>query len=557
MSYGVPSIQSLIARAQELVRLGRLADALAVFEQLRALSPGVAAAHYYCGFALSGLGRHEEAVACFRQALRLDPGHVAALNDLGMSLSRMGRHREAVVEFERVLNLMPSSPSARQNLAIALKNLGRAAMERGRYGQAAAQFERALAILPDYTPAAYGLGDALNNLGRPHEALALFGKLSAADPSDAMALLGIGDARKSVGQFAEARAACERAVALAPKSAVCHRLLAETARFVEGDRRLAALEELARDGVPEQERPDLYFALGKAYDDLGRFAEAFAAFEQANTLKRRQIAYDEGRHLDELRAIAGLFTAGAMAAHRGGGDPSRLPVFIVGMPRSGTTLVEQILASHPQVHGAGELDILDGILDARAVPLAADLLQAGTLRDIGARYVEQARVLAPQAERITDKMTGNFRLVGLIRLALPHARIIHVRRDPIDTCWSCYTHDFRHLGFTYDLGELGRDYRAYEEMMAHWRRVLPDGTMLEIHYEDLIGEFEAQVRRLIDWCGLDWDARCLAFHETERPVQTESALQVRRPLYRSAIGRARPYEPWLAPLREALGLPTA
>ncbi len=552
-------VPSLIARAQELVRLGRLAEARVVFEQLRDLSPGTAGAHYYCGFALFGLNRYDEAIPCFRQALRLDPNHLAALNDLGMSLTRTGHHRESVDTFERALGLMPASRPAAQNLAIALKNLGREQMERGRYGGAAAQFERALQILPGYRQAAYGLGDALNNLGRPQEALALFEKLSAANPSDAMAYLGIGDARKSVGQFAAARAAYQQAVTLAPMSAVCQRLLAEIERFTDGDPRLAALEDLAKDGeaIPEYERPDLYFALGKAYDDLDRHADAFACFAKANSLKRRQISYDEASHLDELHAIARLFTAEVMVALAGGGDASQRPVFIVGMPRSGTTLVEQILASHPAVFGAGERDILDGILETRPAPFDASLLQPETLRGIGGLYVEQVSALAPQAEHITDKMTGNFRLVGLIRLALPNARIVHVRRDAVDTCWSCYSHDFRHLGFTYDLGELGRDYRAYAEMMEHWRRILPADAMLEIRYEDLIGDFDNQVRRLIAWCGLDWDDRCLSFHQAERPVQTESALQVRQPLYRSAIGRAKPYEPWLGPLRQALGLVAA
>lgn len=552
------SVPTLANLGSVLSAAGRHDEALHAFERARALSPRSAQAHHACGAALACLGRHEEAIVRHRQALALDPNHAAAMSDLGLSLTQLGRPDEAVVEFQRVLAAMPASASARLNLAIAHKNLGRSLADRGCFREAAEQFEQALRVQPDYTVAAYGLGDALTNLGRPQEALAIFEKIIAADPNDVWAHLGKGDALKSIGRFDEARAVFEQAVALAPDSALCHRFLAEAARFVEGDPRLGALEEMARNAetIPETERPELFFALAKAYDELQRHAEAFKALAKANAAKRRLIQYDEAAHLEGLRRITALFTPEFVAAHGSAGDPSDLPIFIVGMPRSGTTLVEQILASHADVFGAGELNTLDSILESRTpaggFPLDADLLANDALCEIGRRYVAELHALAPNAARITDKMTGNFRLIGLIHLALPNARIIHVKRDPLDTCFSCYAHQFRHLNFTYDLGELGRDYKAYEAMMAHWRRVLPHDAMLEVQYETLVDNFEPEVRRILDHCGLAWDPRCLAFHETQRPVQTESAQQVRRPLSRSAIGRAKNYALWLGPLREAL-----
>jgi tetratricopeptide (TPR) repeat protein len=555
--------EAICSLASTLSQLGRDEEAVIHFEKALTLRPNFTAAHYLCGLALAKLERHEEAVGHYRRAIALDPGSAAAANDLAMSLTKLGHHQEAVLEFERALRLMPGSDAAKRNLAVALKNFGRSLAELGQQRDAIAQYERALLVLPGFAPAYLGLGDALNYLGQPQEALAIFEKVLAADPGEAMAYLGIGSAWISIGRFQEARAAFEHAVSLSPNSAVCHRFLAEVARFTPGDPRLAALEALARDEerVPEKERPDLYFALGRAYDELQRFEAAFVYLKKANDLKRQSIVYDEARRLGELREIAAAFTPAFLAAHDGVGNPSDVPIFIVGMPRSGTTLVEQILASHPDVFGAGEISNLDIILEARPsgglFPLEADLLSDEWLGEIGRRYVAELRALAPSARRITDKMPDNFRLIGLIRLALPNARIIHVRRNPLDTCFSCYLQHFRHLYFTYDLGELGRDYRAYEMLMAHWRNVLPQAAFLDVQYETLVDDFETEARRIVEYCGLTWDERCLAFHKTERPVRTQSVQQVRQPLYRSAIGRAKHYEQWLGPLRDALGIDDA
>jgi hypothetical protein len=251
-----------------------------------------------------------------------------------------------------------------------------------------------------------------------------------------------------------------------------------------------------------------------------------------------------------------------MAGRTGAGHASALPVFIVGMPRSGTTLIEQILASHPQVFGAGELpDLGDAAArlsepgDANgAFPEIVASLPDEVLRQVGARYADAAGARAPMAERVTDKMPLNFYFVGLIHLALPNARIIHASRDPLDTCLSCFatlfTGDHR---VAYELSELGRYYKAYEGLMEHWRRVLPDGVMLEVRYEDVVADVGREARRIVAHCGLSWDDTCLRFHGSPRPVRTASAAQVRRPIYDSSVGRWRAYDKLLLPLIEALG----
>ncbi|MGA7673826.1 MAG: sulfotransferase [Rhizomicrobium sp.] len=239
-----------------------------------------------------------------------------------------------------------------------------------------------------------------------------------------------------------------------------------------------------------------------------------------------------------------------------------MPIFIVGMPRSGTTLVEQILASHPDVYGAGERPELEDIVSSFSADNSVAFGPRDLTRDdfvaIGRRYVEQIAALAPGAKRITDKMPGNFRFAGLIHLALPGARILHVRRNAMDTCFSCYFTLFKgSLNFTYNLTELGTIYMAYEALMAHWRTVLPESTILDIQYEDLVSDFEPQVRRMLNFCNLPWDERCLKFYESANPVRTASLHEVRRPLFKSSIGRWRPYAAWLGPLRETLERPRA
>jgi hypothetical protein len=311
--------------------------------------------------------------------------------------------------------------------------------------------------------------------------------------------------------------------------------------------------------LPPPEQVDLHFALAKALADIGDTAEAFDHWRSGNALIRGRITYDEPATLAGLRDMASAF-AGRPPSPPGVGDPSAAPLFIVGMPRSGTTLVEQILASHPAVFAAGETNALAAAIiqvggpALIASPSALAQLSGPALTQIGDAYVRAIRAQAPGAARITNKTPDNFRLIGLIRAALPQARIIHVRRDPIDTCLSCFTKRFTgHQPFTFDLAELGRYYRGYQALMAFWRKTTPPAVMLEVDYEALTDDLESQARLILAHCGLDWDPRCLAFQLTERHVLTASAIQVRQPLYRSAVGRWRAYEPHLGPLIAALG----
>lgn len=525
-------------------------EAVTVYQQALTIDPHAAVACCDLGIMLARLFRDEEAVDAFQKALTLRPDLLPAWEHLGFAQSRLGQHQQALHCFERVLAAKPGQPDTHLNYGVALA-------EAGRHEEAVMHFRKVVALRPDDAHAFHNLGTSLSMLDCPAEALAAFERALAITPGLAEAERGIGNVLVQLGKRQEARERFERAVALAPKTAAFHRALADVKDFVQGDSQLVTLEDLARneDSMSVKERIELHFALAKADDDLQRYGLAFEHLEKGNALKRASCVYDEEAELAAIAAIAEAFSSELIRAKRGMGDPSDVPVFIVGMPRSGTTLVEQVLASHPLVFAAGELPDFGRASACRyaGAPLPFDPIALSTadLEGIAVRYLNRILPKAPSAKRITDKLPANFRLLGLIHLALPNARIIHVRRDPMDTCFSIYTKLFLdNIGFAYDLGELGRHYRAYETLMEHWRAVIPG--MVEVQYEDLVADFDNEARRVVAACGLDWDDNCRAFMNNQRSVRTASALQVRQPVYGSSVGRWRHYAEHLGPLIEAL-----
>jgi hypothetical protein len=303
---------------------------------------------------------------------------------------------------------------------------------------------------------------------------------------------------------------------------------------------------------PSESRMHLDFALGKAYDDLGRYESAMTHLLRGNALKRADTPYDEAKVLGVFDAMEKTVTPAFLAEHSGNGNASALPIFIVGMPRSGTTLVEQILSSIPGVTGMGELMAFQSSLtNAGAFPAAGS---TKTWFDgLGNAYLKSLGKLSPQSMRIIDKMPSNFIYAGLIHLALPNAKIIHLKRDPIDTCLSCFSRLFSgDQPFSYDLAELGRYYRRYIQLTDHWRQVLPTTAWLDVSYEALVADLETEAKKLVQFLGLEWTDQCLAFHQTKRTVKTASAVQVRQPLYSSSVGRNHHYTPYLGPLLGAL-----
>jgi tetratricopeptide (TPR) repeat protein len=539
-----------------LLGQGRLAAAMTSYERAVAHKPDFAEAHTNLGITRLSHGRLDEAMACHERALALRPDFAEAHNNLGNVLMELGRLDEASEHFERALALKPDYADAHNNLGNALKR-------RDRLADAVAHYERAVALRPGYAEAYTNLGTALASQGRHAEAIANHERALSLRPDFAEAQHNLGNALLELGKLEEARRAYEKAIEQEPKGGRHYRALFNMRRAVVGDRHLAAMEMLARviSSLPVTEQIELHFALGKAYADLEERERSFHHLVEGNKLKRQELVYDEARALGSFDRIRTVFTAELMHRGRDQGDPSTVPIFIVGMPRSGTTLIEQILASHPRVFGAGERQdfskLAISVKGADGGPLpfpeAVASWPAEMLRLLGTSYVDAVGAAAPWAGRITDKMPGNFPFAGLIHLALPNARIIHMRRDPIDTCLSCFSILFAQgQPYSYDLAELGRFYRAYEALMEHWRQVLPEGVMLDVRYEDVVADVEQQARRVVEHCGLEWNDACLAFYETRRSVQTASATQVRQPIYRSSVGRWRRYGDLLRPLLEEL-----
>lgn len=547
------SPQILTNLGNALAALGRREEALVRYQQASEIEPGLAEPHNNIGNVLKALGRREEAAAAYRRALDIRPDFAEAWSNLGTVLLGQGRHDEAFACFDRAIALDPHSAAAHNNMGTALAAAGQ-------HENAVGAYRRAIELRPAHGRTWTNLGCSLNALGSPEDAAVAFQRAQAIEPGSALAYAGLGSALFSLGRFDEARAACEKAVTLAPELPAVHHALSEVKRYVSGDPQIAWMEKLADRAaeMEDGEQADLFFALGKAHADCGEHARAFASFARGNVAKRRLTAYDEAAHLGEMRATAALFSAALIAARRGGGDPSDRPIFIIGMPRSGTSLVEQILASHPHVFGTGErLEFgreVVGTYKPGPLPFDAVSISATDFTRLGRNYLNAMAGKVPRdALRFTDKMPANFRFAGLIHLTLPNARIIHVQRNPLDTCVSCFTKLFTgSLDFTYDLAELGRYYAAYERLMDHWRSVLPPAVMLDVRYEELVEDFEAQARRIVGHCGLPWNDRCLEFHTTDRAVMTASAAQVRQPLFKTSVGRWRAYEPWLEPLRRAL-----
>jgi tetratricopeptide (TPR) repeat protein len=512
------------------------------------------------GLRLFEAGEWSRAEALLGRVLAAVPGHPDALHLLGLIAHRHGDYGRAVSLIGQAIEGDRSYPVFHLNMSTALMDLGR-------YGEAEAALRSALALNPRYPEALNNLGNALADTGRTGEAADAYRRALAIRPDYARALVQLASALVDLGEIEEAKEALARGLALNPDSLKGLAIDADISGVASGDAVSAAIEraETRRD-LSLEDRIQLHFLKGRTCHDAGDHDRAFAAFEEANRLvgahlRARNEAFDRNAFVRQVDRLCGLFSPALFAAKAGSGDPSELPVLIVGLPRSGTTLIEQILASHANAHGGGELVVLDGMIEEMTrrtglkYPRDVATIPAEAFRRFGAEYVARLHALSTGAARVTDKTPLNFVHLGLIALALPGARFIHALRDARDTCLSCYFQNFRErdgMNFAHDLTDLSTFHREHLRLMKHWRRVLPL-SILEVRYEDLVARQEEETRRIVAFCGLAWDPRCLDFHRTERVVRTASRTQVRRAMYTTSVERWRPYERHLGPLLEALG----
>ena len=506
-----------------------------------ALDDSFAEAHHHLSTALRELGDIAGAETAANRAIVLTPDALSYRISLAQMLLSADRADEAETILNRVAEQQPESADAKMKLAQALEQLNR-------FEEAEETAQAAIRLVPENPWAYYTLSSVRFMAGRVAEAAETGRQAITVAPAFAPGYAWLANIHQVLGNNAAAEENAREALARNPNALGAYVTLTAVKKMRADDTDLAAMEHTLAQTRNRSQRMTLQSALGKAYEDCGRADDAFAAYKEANDIRRSRIVHDPDAVNQQVHLIRERYTPERLAELEGTGDPSPVPVFIVGMPRSGTTLAEQILASHPQVHGAGELPLMGR--------LASELGGATSREDcarIGATYVESVRAAAPEAARITDKMPGNYHQLGLIARALPNAAIIHIRRDPVDTCWSCFKQNFaRGQHWSYELRELGRQYRRYHDLMAYWRQVLP-GRFLEVDYEAVVQDTEAVARRMVAHLGLDWDARCLAFHETERPVMTASKAQVRQPIYATSMQKWRRYQDHLQPLLAELG----
>jgi len=561
--------------------------------QQRALAtaPDFAPALNNMGCIKRDVKRPDVAVTWFRRAIEADPRYLEPLNNLGALLLEQGQLEAAQAALEKALQLDPGFPDA-------VCNLGGVHLEREGHAAALACFQRALALRPAYTEAQLGLAKTLQALERLPEAEAaallavqqdpgnaaahgLLGSIYSAqeqvvnaeeqfrqalalDPYCDAALIGQGYLCMEAGALPQAEDYFLRVLEQEPDNLSAHIHLTQVKKVRPGDSSLTALLEQAREisRLAPNKAIALEFALGKAFDDIRDHDHAFAHFSEGCRRKRQSLHHDAENTSRLFTALTDIFSKEYIDSLRSHGNSSTAPVFVLGMPRSGTTLTEQIIASHPEVRGRGEVDDLLKIaerersIDGRplAFPYNLQALDAATLKAWGTDYVTGMLSGGEKARRVTDKMPANYFVIGLIHLMLPNAKIIHVQRNPVDNCLSCFTNLFRaKQEYTYDLAELGRYYADYARLMAHWRRVLPAGAFLDIRYEDIVADQEAAARRLLAFCDLEWDAACLDFHANKRAIRTASITQVRQPIYGTSVERWRSYEKFLGPLLDTLG----
>jgi tetratricopeptide (TPR) repeat protein len=570
-----------------LMLRGKTDAAADCFHKALAINPALADAHNNLGKICRDRGQPAEAIEHYRAALALNPNLFEALRNMGIALRDSGAPEQSVATLQQAVTLRPDDAIAWLQLGVSLKEkgvLGKAAdafkqaielradlldsyielgnlfHQQGDLAAAESWFQQALNLKPDYAKAHNNLGVIFHEQEEFERAIDHLRRAIAIDPDYPEAANHLGTILIQAGEREEGIGFLRRAISLKPDYAIAHRHLSNACRHTQRDADITAMEELyAADQTSSDQRMHLAFGLAKAYEELEEYPQAFQCLATGNRLKRESYNYSLGNEREVFAAIKQAF-APAPEADEASGNPDDTPIFIIGMPRSGTSLTEQILASHPQVVGAGERHELWQI--ARRLcdtPNPTDLpgCIAGADRELlqrlGTEYVQRLRRFSASARYIVDKMPHNFLFLGIIRRALPNARIIHCERDPVDNCLSIFKNFFvAEHGYAYDLQELGEYYLLYRDLMQFWHERYP-GIIHRLSYEAMVADQEQTTRSLLEYCDLPWDDACLQFHKTSRSVKTASSSQVRRPIYKKSVALWKQYERELAPLLEILG----
>lgn len=527
-----------------LSKTGKPAEALPPMQKSVELNPGDPEAHNNLGNVLKDLGRLAEAESAYRRAIAVAPDYVESYSNLGNLLKEMNRLAESEENYKRALVIKPDQAEALNNLGVVLRDMGK-------FAESEESYKRALAIKPDYAEVLNNLGVTLKDMGRISESEESYRRAIAINPGWAEIHNNLGVTLKDLGRFAESEESCRQAIAVKPYYAEAYNNLSQIKTYVKDDPDIPELRRLYKSAQKEADRIHACFALAKACEDIKEYDEAFAFYEEGNRLRKKEMRYNIDQDIKLFDRIkSSLNGLGVLPP-----EPLRntKPIMIVGMPRSGTSLVEQIIASHGKVFGAGELNTMNRLAYTNFIT-AKDYNPASAIRLITSSYLDSLEEISQGYGFITDKMPTNFRWLGFLMPAQPDIKIINVIRNPVAVCWSIYRLYFHAggLGFPYDLSDLADYYKLYEDLMQFWRERFP-GRIYDLNYERLTENQEEETRKLLDYCGLEWDGQCLEFEKTERPVGTSSAMQVRKKIYRGSSEAWRRFEKHLGPLVERLG----
>jgi tetratricopeptide (TPR) repeat protein len=536
-----------------LVDLDQYADATVAFERARLTDPQRERVEEATAALVADDRKTSEQI--FRMILQEDAGHVAALCGLAAVSLAADKAHDAERLLRHALKQSAHAP-------LAWRGLGQALVALGRLEEAEAAARRLIKIEPKNPQSWITIANVSTRLMRQDEALAAYEHAARLQPDGVRLRMSIGHVQKTLGRRADSEASYKAALAMDPGIAEAYWSLADLKNYAFSDVEVEAMQRLLTSDKRERSNEaQLHFALGKAFEQRERYADAFAHYARGNALRRLDAPFDIEKFERGTARICAFFDEEFFARRAGSGNPDPAPIFIVGLPRSGSTLLEQILASHSRVEGTMELpNILnitrqfdDMVAGRDGYPETVGTAPVGVFNALGTRYLEETAPLRSGREHFTDKLPNNFSHVGLIHAILPNATIVDARRHPMDCCFSTFKQHFAEgQSFSYDLDDLGRYYRCYLSLMEHWDAVLP-GKVLHVQHEALVCDPEAQIRRLLGHCGLPFEAACLNFHQTRRSVRTASAEQVRQPIYTSGVGHWRHFEKELQPLQHALG----
>jgi len=542
-----------LAYGDALVDLKQYDDARIAFERARLTDPE--RERVEAATAALVADDRKKAEALFRAILQADPSHVAAL----VGIAAVSLAADKPWDAERLLR-----HALRQSahVPLALRGLVPALLALGRVQEAEESARRVLQVEPENPQSWVTVAVVATRLLQQERSLEAYEKAAALKPEEERIRLSIGHVQKTLGRRGDSEASYKAALAINPAMGAAYWSLADLKNYTFSDAEISAMQGLLQGDRPRDDVAQVHFALGKAFEQRQDYPKAFEHYAQGNTLRSLDAPFDiEGFERRSAR-IQAFFDRQFFATYAGSGNPSRAPIFIVGLPRSGSTLLEQILASHSHVEGTMELPNIitlvhqfDDMATSRdGYPQTLRDIPSAALAALGSRYMEETAPLrAAERQHFTDKLPNNFSHIGLIQAILPNATVIDARRHPMDACFSTFKQHFASgQTFSYDLEDLGRYYRSYLSLMDHWDTVLP-GKVLHVQYEDMVREPELQIRRLLKHCGLDFEPACLSFHTTRRSVRTASAEQVRQPIYASGVGYWRHFERELEPLRRALG----